>query len=69
MTVKPLPAVCGLPLETTVKVEAAAGVTLIAPLVPVIVAVTVSTAVSDWLPTVLSVAESAWTPLSPDTKV
>ena len=37
MTVKPLPAVCGLPLETTVKVEAAAGVTLIAPLVPVIV--------------------------------
>ncbi len=46
MTVKPPPAVCGLPLEATVKVLAAAGVTVVVPLVPLIEPVTVSVAVS-----------------------
>ena len=55
MTVKPPPAVCVPPLETTVNDVAAAGLTVIGELVPVIVPVTVSAAVRVRLPAVLRV--------------
>ena len=37
--------------------------------VPVMVPVTVSVAVIDWVPAVLRVTEKVWVPLSPATKV
>ena len=53
---------------TTLKWLAAAGVTVI-DLVPVMVALTVSVAVSVWRPAVLRVALKVWTPASAAVKV
>ena len=53
----------------TVNVAAATGATVIEPVVPVIVPVTVSVAVTVWPPAWVSVALKVWVPLSPATKV
>ena len=53
----------------TVKVVAAAGLTVMPLWVPVMVPVTVSVAVIDWVPAVLSVTEKTWVPASPPVKV
>ena len=63
------PAVVGLVKPETVKLAAPAGLTVMALWVPVMVPVTVSVAVIDWVPAVLSVTEKVWTPLSPPVKV
>ncbi len=57
-------------LADTVEADALtdAGLTVIAELVPVIVASTVSVAVTVWEPAVFSVTEKAWTPASPPVK-
>ena len=55
VTVTAVPAVDSRPASVTVEVLAAAGLTVIVALVPVIELVTVSVAVSDWLPAVLRV--------------
>ena len=62
-----LPAVTEAGVPETAKVAAAAGLTVIPALVPVIVAVTVSVAVRVREPTVFSVYafEKVWTPASP----
>ena len=57
----------GVPLRWSVA--AAAGLTVMLALVPVIEPVTVSVAVRVREPAVSSVAESAWTPASPPVKV
>ncbi len=63
------PAVVGVVKPETLRVVAAAGLTVMAPWVPVIVPVTVSVAVIDWVPAVFSVTEKVWIPSSPATKV
>ena len=65
-----VPAVTGLEKPETVKVEAEAGLTVIPVCEPVIVPVTVSVAVIDWVPAVFNVTPfvNVWAPLSPDTK-
>ena len=62
------PAVVGLVKPETARVVAEAESTLTL-WVPVMVPVTVSVAVIDWVPTVLSVTEKAWVPASPPVKV
>ena len=71
VTLWAVPAVVGLGKAETVKVAAAAGFTVMEPSVPVMVPVTVSVAVMDWVPAVLRVTPlvKVWTPLSPATKV
>ncbi len=54
--------------ETT-KVVVGPTLTVMALWVPVMVPVTVSVAVIDWVPAVLSVTEKVWTPASPPVKV
>ena len=70
VSVKALPAVAVAGALTT-KWVAAAALTVMVSLVPVIELVAVSVAVIVWLPAVLSVALNVWTPLSlpvPDVK-
>ena len=69
MTLAVLPAVTEAGVPLTVSVAAAAGLTVMPALVPVIEPLPVSVAVRVRVPTVLRVAESVWTPLSPATKV
>ncbi len=65
------PAVVGLGKPETTRVAAGPICTVMALWVPVMVPVTVSVAVMDWVPAVLRVAPlvKVWTPLSPATKV
>ena len=53
----------------TVRVLAPAGLTVMPLWVPVMDPVTVSVAVIDWVPAVLSVTEKMWVPASPPVKV
>ena len=64
------PALAGFEKPETTKVEADAGLTVIPVCEPVIVLVTVSVAVIDWVATVFSVTPfvNTCTPLSPATK-
>ncbi len=66
-----VPAVTEAGVAESVKVAAAAGLTVMPELVPVIVPVTVSVAVTVCEPTVFSVyaLEKVWTPASPPVKV
>ena len=63
------PAVVGLVKPVTARVVAEAAFTTMPLWVPVIVPVTVSVAVIDCVPAVLSVTEKTWTPASPPVKV
>ena len=63
------PAVTEAGVPVRARVVAAAGSTVIGPLVPAIVTVTVSVAVTVRAPAVKSVAENTWEPLSPPVKV
>ncbi len=64
------PAVVGLGKAETTRVVALLESTEMEPWVPVMVPVTVSVAVMDWVPAVLRVTPlvKVWTPLSPATK-
>ena len=53
----------------TVRVLAPAGLTVMPLWAPVMDPVTVSVAVIDWVPAVLSVTEKTWVPASPPVKV
>src|SRR5690349_7015323 len=68
VTLKAVPAVA-LAGAPTVSVLAAAAATVIVPLTPVIEPVTVSVAVTVWLPEVFNVTLSVCMPASPETKV
>ena len=63
------PAVVGLVKPETVRVVAGPESTEMPLWVPVMVPVTVSVAVIDRVPTVLSVTEKTWVPASPPVKV
>ena len=63
------PAVVGLVKPETVRVAAPAGFTVMPLWMPVMDPVTVSVAVIDWVPAVLSVTEKTWVPASPPVKV
>ena len=63
------PAVVGLAKPETVKVTVGPTLTVIPLWVPVMVPVTVSVAVIDCVPTVLSVTEKTCVPASPPVKV
>jgi hypothetical protein len=63
------PAMVGSRKPATTRVEVAAGVTVIAVWLPVIVPMLVSVAVIDCSPAVLSVALKVWTPASAPVKV
>ncbi len=71
MTLWAVPAVTGLGKAETTRVVVVPGSTVMALWVPVMVPVTVSVAVMDWVPAVLRVTPlvKVWTPLSPATKV
>ena len=69
VTLPGVPAVTGFGKPETVSVAAPAGFTTMPLWVPVMVPVTVSVAVIDWVPAVLRVTEKVWVPLSPATKV
>ena len=69
MTDAALPAVTEAGLPESASVEVAAGLTAIEDVVPVIVPVTVSVAVTVCDPAVFSVAETTWTPASPPVNV
>ena len=70
-TLNEVPAVCVVPAGLTWRVAAAAGLTVIPAVVPLIEPVTVSVAVTVCEPAVFSVTaeEKVWVPLSPATKV
>ena len=68
VTLLDVPAVLGEAKPETTRLLAAAGLTAMPLWLPVIVLVTVSVAVSDWLPAVLRVALRVWTPASAATK-
>ena len=68
VTLLVVPAVLVQEKPETTRLPAAAGLTVMPFWLPVIVLVTVSVAVSAWLPAVLRVALRVWTPASAATK-
>ena len=63
------PAVVGLVKPETMKLVVGPRLTVMPLWVPVMVPVTVSVAVIDWVPNDLSVTEKTWVPASPPVKV
>ena len=63
------PAVVGLVKPETTRVVVGPTLTVMPLWVPVMVPVTVSVAVIDWVPAVFSVTEKTWVPASPPVKV
>ncbi len=68
VTLWAVPAVVGLGKAETTRVDVTPGSTVMELWVPVMVPVTVSVAVIDWVPAVLRVAEKVCVPASPPVK-